>query len=96
MDTFENTTIASAAGRTEPIEESGTRPAKRREKQSVRSTAKRVAEAEELLRKRKLKLREEQELMVLRRVAAERLGSDWSAKNRNAIFDALIADFAVA
>lgn len=96
MDTSENTATTSMTAAVWTAEDAIARPAKRREKQSVRSTAKRVAEAEELLRKRKLKLREEQELMVLRRVAAERLGSDWSAKNRNAIFDALIADFAVA
>ncbi len=63
-----------------------------RVKRAVSSTAKRVAEAEELLRKRKRQLRVEQELMVLRKVASERLGGEWSAKNRNAIFDALIGE----
>ena len=96
MDTSENPATASITAAAWTAEDATARPAKRREKQSVRSTAKRVAEAEELLRKRKLKLREEQELMVLRRIAAERLGSDWSSKTRNAIFDALIADFALA
>ncbi|MBE4719996.1 hypothetical protein [Pseudarthrobacter sp. AB1] len=95
MDTFEDTTAAPSSST--GYDGTGiTGPERHRAKQAVTSTAKRVAEAEELLRKRKLKLREEQELMVLRKVAAERLGSDWSAKNRNAIFDALIVDFAVA
>jgi hypothetical protein len=92
MDTF----TAPPNISTGSVEASGARPEKRRAKLAVSSTAKRVAEAEELLRKRRLKLREEQELMVLRRIAAERLGSDWSSKTRNAIFDALIVDFAVA
>jgi hypothetical protein len=93
MDISENTTTASMAASPWTAEKVLARPEKQRVKNAVSSTARRVAEAEELLRKRKAKLREEQELMVLRRLAAERLGGDWSAKNRNVIFDALIAAY---
>ena len=88
MDTFENTAAGLPLGSTAPAEERTPPLVDRQLKRAVSSTAKRVVEAEALLRKRKLKLREEQELTVLRKVAAERLGCDWSAKNRNAIFDA--------
>lgn len=95
MDNSETTaaTTAPAEFGTKPIGENTSYPQKHQVKRAVSSTAKRVAEAEALLRKRKLKLREEQELTVLRTIAGERLGSDCSTKNRNAIFDALIADF---
>lgn len=95
MDNFETSTATTPPAEfgTEPIGKNTSYPQKQKVKRAVSSTAKRVAEAEALLRKRKLKLREEQELTVLRTIAGERLGSDCSAKNRNAIFDALIADF---
>lgn len=92
MDTFENT-AASPHGSTGRVETSAPGQEKQRARSAVSSTAKRVAEAEELLRKRRAKLREEQELTVLRRIAAERLGSNWSAKNRSVIFDALITAY---
>jgi hypothetical protein len=96
MNAFEETTTASQHGIAGPAESKETAPEVGRARLAVSSTAKRVAEAEALLRKRKRKLREEQELMVLRTVAAERLGGGWAAKNRNAIFDALIAELALA
>lgn len=96
MNAFEDTATASQHGVPGPAEAKETRPEVGRARLALSSTAKRVAEAEALLRKRKLKLREEQELIVLRKVAAERLSGDWSAKNRNAIFDALIAELALA
>ena len=96
MDTFDTTTAAPADIRREPADQNTPYTERHQVKRAVSSTAKRVAEAEALLRKRKLKLREEQELAVLRRLAAERLGGGWSAKSRNAIFDALIADFGLA
>jgi hypothetical protein len=93
MDTFENTAAGSLLGNMDRVEAGSPGKEKQKAKHAVSSTAKRVAEAEELLRKRKAKLREEQELMVLRRLASERLGSGWSAKNRNVIFDALITAY---
>jgi hypothetical protein len=96
MNAFEDTTTASKDGIAGPVELRPTAPETDRARLAVSSTAKRVAEAEALLRKRKLKLREEQELVVLRAIAAERLGGGWAAKNRNAIFDALIAELALA
>lgn len=96
MNMFDSTAAAPVDVPTEHAEEHTAPPVKRQEKRAVSSTAKRVLEAEALLRKRKLQLREELELTALRQVAAERLGRDCSDKNRNAIFDALIADFGLA
>lgn len=89
MNTFENGAEA-VTGRPIPDSADGSTPSRKR---AISSTVKRVAEAEALLRKRKLKLREEQELAVLCVLAEERLGGEWQAKNRNAIFDALIDNF---
>lgn len=93
METFQATTTATLHSGAGPVATRGPGQEKQRARNAVSSTAKRVAEAEALLRKRKAKLREEQELTVLRRLAAERLGGGWSAKNRNAIFDALITAY---